>query len=56
MAMKGITKISKTYEKPEDIKWNFTKFLIDPEGHIVKRLSPIENPLILEEDIKKLLN
>lgn len=56
MAMKGITKISKSYEKPEDIKWNFTKFLIDSEGHIVKRLSPIENPLILEEDIKKLLN
>ena len=33
----------------------FTKFLVDREGNVVRRLSPIEDPIILEEDIKKLL-
>jgi glutathione peroxidase len=37
------------------IKWNFTKFLIDSEGNIVKRYSPEKNPLKIEEELKKLL-
>ncbi|MBN7773451.1 glutathione peroxidase [Clostridium aminobutyricum] len=37
------------------IKWNFTKFLIDSEGDVVKRYAPIVKPLKIEEDIKKLL-
>ena len=38
-----------------DIKWNFTKFLIDSEGNVVKRYAPTVKPLKIEEDIKKLL-
>ncbi|HHT67122.1 MAG TPA: glutathione peroxidase [Erysipelotrichaceae bacterium] len=38
------------------IAWNFTKFLIDREGHIVNRFEPKVNPLAIEEDIVKLLN
>lgn len=38
------------------IKWNFTKFLIDPEGNAVKRMSPTSSPLSLEPDIKKYLD
>lgn len=37
------------------IKWNFTKFLIDRNGKIIKRYAPITSPLKIEEDIKKLL-
>lgn len=39
----------------KEIKWNFTKFLIDSEGNIVKRYSPITNPLKLKDDIEKIL-
>lgn len=55
LAMKAIEKISSTFLKPNDIKWNFTKFLIDKAGNVVKRYSPTFNPLDMEEDIKKLL-
>ena len=39
----------------KDIKWNFTKFLIDSNGEVIKRYAPIVNPIKIEEDIKKLL-
>lgn len=55
MAMKGVSKISTTCKEPNDIKWNFTKFLVDTEGKVVRRLSPIENPMLLENTIKELL-
>ncbi|MFD0051931.1 glutathione peroxidase [Actinomycetes bacterium NPDC127524] len=37
------------------IKWNFTKFLIDRDGSIVKRYSPSTKPMEIENDIQKLL-
>ena len=37
------------------IKWNFTKFLIDQEGIVVKRFSPITIPEEIEKDIEALL-
>lgn len=37
------------------IKWNFTKFLIDKEGNVVKRYGPNINPYDIEKDIIKLL-
>ena len=55
MAMKAIEKISTTCKKKNDIKWNFTKFLVDKEGNVVKRFDPTFNPLDFEEDIKNLL-
>lgn len=55
MAMKAIEKISKTAKMPEDIKWNFTKFLIDKNGIVVKRYNPTFEPIKMEEDILKLL-
>ncbi|TDL92715.1 glutathione peroxidase [Vibrio vulnificus] len=39
----------------KSIKWNFTKFLIDRNGHIVSRFAPKTKPLEMEEDIKKLI-
>ena len=37
------------------IKWNFTKFLVDRKGQVVKRFSPQTKPFDLEEDIRALL-
>ncbi|MCG3886137.1 glutathione peroxidase [Photobacterium leiognathi] len=37
------------------IKWNFTKFLIAPDGTPVKRYAPTTKPLDIEADIVKLL-
>ena len=37
------------------IKWNFTKFLIDREGHVVKRYGPTDAPKTIAKDIEKLL-
>ena len=37
------------------IKWNFTKFLVDRNGQVVKRFAPTAEPNEIEADIKKLL-
>ncbi|MDN6492101.1 MAG: glutathione peroxidase, partial [Leuconostoc sp.] len=37
------------------IKWNFTKFLVDKEGNVVKRYAPKTEPKDLEEDIEDVL-
>lgn len=37
------------------IKWNFTKFLVDRNGQVVKRFAPTAAPSEIEADIKKLL-
>lgn len=37
------------------IKWNFTKFLIDREGNVVKRFESTDEPLAMTADIEQLL-
>ena len=37
------------------IKWNFTKFLIDTEGNVLKRYASATKPKDIEKDIQKLL-
>lgn len=39
-----------------DIKWNFTKFLIDREGNVLKRYAPVTSPDKIKMDMEKLLN
>ena len=39
----------------EAIKWNFTKFLVDRNGRVVKRYAPATAPADLLDDIAKLL-
>ena len=39
----------------ENIKWNFTKFLVDKNGNIVDRFAPTTSPESIEKDIIKLL-
>lgn len=37
------------------VKWNFTKFLVDRQGHVVKRLEPVDTPEAIEPQIAQLL-
>ena len=37
------------------IKWNFTKFLVDKNGKVLKRYAPSTTPKEIEQDIKNLL-
>lgn len=43
------------WRKSNDIKWNFTKFLIDREGHVVERFEPTHDIKDIEKQIEKLL-
>ncbi|MGN1401048.1 MAG: glutathione peroxidase [Bacillus sp. (in: firmicutes)] len=38
------------------IKWNFTKFLVDRNGHVIKRFAPSTKMSEVEQEIKKLCN
>jgi len=38
-----------------DIKWNFSKFLVDKNGKAVKRYAPTDSPASLEGDVANLL-
>ena len=44
-----------TFDKSPDIKWNFTKFLIDREGNVVRRFEPYEGYAPIEAALKELL-
>jgi len=37
------------------IKWNFTKFLIDKNGNVVKRYAPTDKPEDIEKDVAAVL-
>jgi len=39
----------------ESIKWNFTKFLIDAKGNVVKRYGSSTKPASIEDNVKVLL-
>jgi glutathione peroxidase len=39
----------------EAIKWNFTKFLVDGQGHVVRRYGPADKPESIETDVVALL-
>ena len=38
-----------------NIKWNFTKFLVDKNGKVIDRFAPVDKPEKLESKIKELL-
>jgi glutathione peroxidase len=39
----------------EAIKWNFTKFLVDRDGKVVRRYAPNDKPESLEKDVAAML-
>ena len=38
------------------IKWNFTKFLVDRDGTVLRRYSPYDTPEVIEQDLLPLLD
>ena len=55
VTMKSLEKISGTSKNPFDIRWNFTKFLVDKNGHVVKRYEPLIQVDEIEKDVIELL-
>lgn len=39
----------------ESIKWNFTKFLVGPDGSVMKRYAPTDTPASIREDVAQLV-
>ena len=50
-----LEKVDKDYKNNSNIKWNFTKFLIDREGNVVARFEPTAEMSVVKEAIMKLL-
>lgn len=48
-------KSEKTGILTEAIKWNFTKFLVDRDGNVIKRYSPQTEPSEIEEELKDIV-
>lgn len=40
----------------EMIKWNFTKFLIGPDGKVIRRFAPNETPEEIGRELAKMMN
>ena len=55
LAIAAAAKLSKAVHEDNDIKWNFTKFLIDREGKVVGRFEPTVTPDVIAPAIKELL-
>jgi glutathione peroxidase len=43
------------YLEGDDIKWNFTKFLVDRQGTVISRFEPTRTPSSVSGEIEKLL-
>jgi glutathione peroxidase len=39
----------------ETIKWNFTKFLVNREGQVLKRYAPSDTPEKIEDDLREMI-
>ncbi len=47
--------LSRSAKKPTDVKWNFTKFVIDRDGNIVARFEPTADMADVEKCVISLL-
>ena len=50
-----VKKMDKDYKNNGNIKWNFTKFLIDKDGNIVERIEPTVDMKKVKEKVEKVL-
>ena len=50
-----LSKEDPDYKQKADIKWNFTKFLINKKGQVVARFEPTENIENIAKQIEELL-
>ena len=47
--------VDRNYKDNDDIKWNFTKFLVDRQGNVVQRFEPTEDLADVKKAIEALL-
>ena len=50
-----LRKANPDYESTSDIKWNFTKFVVDKAGNVVARFEPTADMAVVEDCVKSLL-
>lgn len=50
-----MAKINKNHKAGNDIRWNFTKFLVDREGHVITRFESTATKEVLTPAIEALL-
>lgn len=50
-----LKKIDKNYKTNPDIKWNFTKFIVDRQGNVVARFEPTEDMKKVDKFVADLL-
>jgi glutathione peroxidase len=50
-----LKKIDKDYKNNPDIKWNFTKFVVDRDGNVVARFEPTEDMKNVAACVEKLI-
>lgn len=50
-----IEKIDPDFRNNSEIKWNFTKFLVDKSGNVVARFEPVDNMAKIENKLKEIL-
>jgi len=50
-----LAKMDPDYARKSDIKWNFTKFLVDKEGNVTARFEPTESMEVVREKVEALL-
>lgn len=55
LAMKAISKIPGVGKEEGFVKWNFTKFLVDKDGNVVRRFGPTADPADIDDEISKLI-
>lgn len=50
-----LSKQDANYKSKADIKWNFTKFLVNKKGQVISRFEPTESIASIETQIEELL-
>ena len=50
-----LKKIDKNYKSNPEIKWNFTKFLVNRQGEVVARFEPTESMKKVKEAVASLI-
>lgn len=55
MLAESIIQIAPSFLDGRNIRWNFTKFLVDNQGNIVERFEPTDSQLDIEQAIEKIL-
>ena len=56
LMMAGVAKkMDKDYKNNPDIKWNFTKFVVDREGNVVARFEPTADMKEVEDCVASLI-